>query len=302
MANAYPYYDSSLDEMELILAICDGLRPNINELKIPQVCKDLMKKCWNADPNKRPTAKELVENHMELWNNRSSEFWKQLREIEPKNSNLFQNTPYKIKPNTITTSKLIDTRKITELLSSKMSSLDLSKTVLDYYNYQSTELGFDIEMKSTEKDSYRTQELNFDIETSTSTQELTKRFRSLSMEEANQKETKSVKLKKITEELYSEPMEIDNDSSQNWTNIHLSFTSELTQSWTNLNFTCFQTQDWINAGFQPTDYNFCAWLRDNKHLTPEQVLNHENIQTLNQKFFIWWQEQQQTNIEIPPKS
>jgi hypothetical protein len=49
------------------------------------------------------------------------------------------------------------------------------------------------------------------------------------------------------------------------------------------------------------DAKFCAWLRDKKQLTVEQVLNHEDLEQLNQEFFTWWWEQQQSQIEQPPK-
>ena len=92
-----------------------------------------------------------------------------------------------------------------------------------------------------------------------------------------------------------------NLENQNWNNIYSTFTPQLIQSWTSNSFTYQQTQEWINIGLQPTDYNFCAWLRDNKNFTPEQVLNEGNLEQLNQEFFTYWQEQQQTNIEQPPK-
>ncbi|RIA80931.1 kinase-like domain-containing protein, partial [Glomus cerebriforme] len=43
-ASSYPYYELSHDEF-LAIKICQGLRPNIDELKIPQLLKDLIKKC-----------------------------------------------------------------------------------------------------------------------------------------------------------------------------------------------------------------------------------------------------------------
>src|SRR5688572_11628025 len=52
-----PYHDIAHDEF-LAAKICQGLRPTSN-YKIPQLILDIIKKCWNADPLKRPNANEL---------------------------------------------------------------------------------------------------------------------------------------------------------------------------------------------------------------------------------------------------
>ncbi|RGB30452.1 kinase-like domain-containing protein, partial [Rhizophagus diaphanus] len=44
----------------LSLEICEGLRPKIVEGTSPKYIR-LMKRCWDSDPNKRPTANELSE-------------------------------------------------------------------------------------------------------------------------------------------------------------------------------------------------------------------------------------------------
>jgi serine/threonine protein kinase len=43
LANAYPY--PKMDELELSLKVCQGLRPNIDKVPIPQLLKDLIKRC-----------------------------------------------------------------------------------------------------------------------------------------------------------------------------------------------------------------------------------------------------------------
>jgi serine/threonine protein kinase len=96
----------------------------------------------------------------------------------------------------------------------------------------------------------------------------------------------------------------ENSANQdNWTNINPNFTSELTHSWQNLNFTHSQTQDWINAGLQPTDYNFCAWLRDEVKIDAEQLLNEGSNEELRELFQEYenQQNQLQTQIQQPPK-
>jgi serine/threonine protein kinase len=45
LANSYPYVESNLYDIQLALAVCQGLRPDMDELKIPQLLKDLIKRC-----------------------------------------------------------------------------------------------------------------------------------------------------------------------------------------------------------------------------------------------------------------
>ena len=69
LANSYPYpnlkelypHPESDKEREEKFAVnvCSGLRPNIENLPVPQLLKDLIKKCWDADPAKRPTTSEI---------------------------------------------------------------------------------------------------------------------------------------------------------------------------------------------------------------------------------------------------
>ncbi|RIB25080.1 kinase-like domain-containing protein [Gigaspora rosea] len=50
--------------------VCDGLRPPVRENTA--ICyKDLMKKCWHAEPEKRPSANEVYEIFLEWQNNES---------------------------------------------------------------------------------------------------------------------------------------------------------------------------------------------------------------------------------------
>ncbi|RIB21613.1 kinase-like domain-containing protein, partial [Gigaspora rosea] len=53
-----PYYDIPHD-FNLATQICLGLRPEI-KCKVPQLLLDLMNKCLDAEPQNRPTAKELA--------------------------------------------------------------------------------------------------------------------------------------------------------------------------------------------------------------------------------------------------
>src|SRR5581483_1828134 len=52
-----PYHDIAHDELSAV-QICQGLRPKSN-YKVPQLILDIIQQCWDADPSKRPEAKEL---------------------------------------------------------------------------------------------------------------------------------------------------------------------------------------------------------------------------------------------------
>jgi hypothetical protein len=58
-----PFADCAHDEV-LVLNICKGIRPEINEKIAPKCYIDLMKKCWDSNPDNRPNSikvKELID-------------------------------------------------------------------------------------------------------------------------------------------------------------------------------------------------------------------------------------------------
>ncbi|GES80780.1 kinase-like domain-containing protein [Rhizophagus clarus] len=55
-----PFANCAHDET-LALNICNGIRPEINELEVPKSYIELMKKCWNSNPDDRPKAIEIKE-------------------------------------------------------------------------------------------------------------------------------------------------------------------------------------------------------------------------------------------------
>ncbi|POG61795.1 kinase-like domain-containing protein [Rhizophagus irregularis DAOM 181602=DAOM 197198] len=55
-----PFDDCAHDEF-LVLNICNKIRPEIiNELEAPKCYLDLMKKCWDSNPDNRPKATEIL--------------------------------------------------------------------------------------------------------------------------------------------------------------------------------------------------------------------------------------------------
>ncbi|POG72578.1 kinase-like domain-containing protein [Rhizophagus irregularis DAOM 181602=DAOM 197198] len=59
-----PFIDYAHDEV-LVLNICNGIRPEINEKITPKCYIDLMKRCWDLDPENRPNSNEIKE--MPIW-------------------------------------------------------------------------------------------------------------------------------------------------------------------------------------------------------------------------------------------
>jgi serine/threonine protein kinase len=103
VSELYPYSDSAHDEF-LALKICEGSRPKFNN-EVPSLILHLIKRCLDAKPSDRPTAKELskifqtwleelnkhindAENQTKLTN---SELIKQIKESEEINKNSSSN-------------------------------------------------------------------------------------------------------------------------------------------------------------------------------------------------------------------
>ena len=59
MTGRRPFWDRNHDT-DLIIEICDGLRPPI-VTNAPEGYIELMKECWQSDPNKRPTGNVIFE-------------------------------------------------------------------------------------------------------------------------------------------------------------------------------------------------------------------------------------------------
>jgi len=125
LANSYPYVDSNLDDIDLALKICQGHRPNIDEVPLPHELKDLIKKCWDAEPQKRPNTIKLADTighnyHENSWVGQirgkiNTSFYQQYQVIENEYNVFSQNTPYQIHPTVITTSRSISTQEIARL-------------------------------------------------------------------------------------------------------------------------------------------------------------------------------------------
>jgi serine/threonine protein kinase len=80
-----PFFNYAHDNV-LALNICNGIRPEINEKEAPKCYIDLMKRCWDSNPDNRPSAVE-IEELIELFyeskcSNKDVEIKKQIEEAE----------------------------------------------------------------------------------------------------------------------------------------------------------------------------------------------------------------------------
>ena len=55
-----PFANCAHDQY-LVLSICNGTTPEINEPEAPRCYIDLMKRCWDLNPDNRPKATEILE-------------------------------------------------------------------------------------------------------------------------------------------------------------------------------------------------------------------------------------------------
>src|SRR5204862_7049197 len=74
-----PFADCAHDQ-DLALSICNGIRPEITEKEAPKCYIDLMKKCWNPNPDNRPNAKE-IEDEIESFRYLSDEVKRQFDKV-----------------------------------------------------------------------------------------------------------------------------------------------------------------------------------------------------------------------------
>src|SRR6266540_4461012 len=131
-----PPFDDRAHDFQLALSISKGERPETFE-NTPQCYIDLMEKCWDVDPLKRPNASEIegiiynwldiIRNH-EKNNDIAMEFWKSEEKQTDILKNINDNIVIKSHPHAYHTSRLLYfTIKLNEVLEKENSDcLDCS--------------------------------------------------------------------------------------------------------------------------------------------------------------------------------
>ncbi|RIB24777.1 kinase-like domain-containing protein [Gigaspora rosea] len=103
VASELPPYYNIPHNYNLALQISQGYRPKIKENYTPQLISDLIKRCWDARPELRPTANELHEIFGSWYHDyddkkKFPELWKQIEMIEKsKDTDDFSNENDKVK-------------------------------------------------------------------------------------------------------------------------------------------------------------------------------------------------------------
>ncbi|CAJ0761237.1 16487_t:CDS:10 [Entrophospora sp. SA101] len=118
-------YKESPHDADLALKICQGLRPQF-QIKIPPLLENLIKRCWDANPMKRPAK---------VRSRKDTEFYRQYKEIEEYNQKLPEEIKfpkYKSHKGTVYTSRLLPTSEIANLLQLQEISSELKETVRGY--------------------------------------------------------------------------------------------------------------------------------------------------------------------------
>jgi serine/threonine protein kinase len=123
-----PYHNVAHDEF-LTIKICQGLRPNSTNYKIPQILFEIINKCWDANPLKRPKAVDLYNLLCGLYSDIYKKLTdptidKQIKEVDEINehSSYLSKSPllsagtlsYITHPQAIYTSRLLDFKNLPE--------------------------------------------------------------------------------------------------------------------------------------------------------------------------------------------
>ncbi|RHZ84549.1 hypothetical protein Glove_79g6 [Diversispora epigaea] len=122
---SYPPYYNIPHDVNLVIKICEGLKPEI-KCEIPQFLKEIMEKCWNFEPLNRPTAEELksqLEKYLSDDNEIRKQVNKQINVANKSNKNFIQYDPFKMHPEAIYTSRLVS--KLTKLESDEYGNSDI---------------------------------------------------------------------------------------------------------------------------------------------------------------------------------
>ncbi|POG73324.1 kinase-like domain-containing protein [Rhizophagus irregularis DAOM 181602=DAOM 197198] len=178
MTGRRPFWNR-VHDAELIIEICDGLRPPI-VTNAPEGYIELMKDCWNSDPNKRPEATDIY-NRINRINGYNCEI-KKSSEIGPVTTNnpgaIYKSRPLSDMIQSAMSTRSLRSQFITAEVGIKRKFEDnQTKTRFDEEKinkkirlienesnvYIKQEFELDIDINSIDDERYISQEIDFDI-------------------------------------------------------------------------------------------------------------------------------------------
>jgi serine/threonine protein kinase len=126
-----PFANHAHDEF-LAIDICRGVRPEINEPEAPKCYIDLMKKCWDLNPNNRPNITEISNSISSFYKPYLDDFileddiemqFKKAEEYRKANHLSIKNCQMITHPQAIYTSRLLNpfTKNLSECLDCKIT-------------------------------------------------------------------------------------------------------------------------------------------------------------------------------------
>ncbi|RIA89835.1 kinase-like domain-containing protein [Glomus cerebriforme] len=92
----------------LALNICNGIRPEINEPEAPKCYIDLMRKCWDSNPDNRPSAIEIEGLIDIFYNSCENQEFSKVEEYREANLLTIKNNQSITHPQAIYTSRLLN--------------------------------------------------------------------------------------------------------------------------------------------------------------------------------------------------
>jgi serine/threonine protein kinase len=129
-----PFANCAHDSV-LALNICNGIRPEINEQEAPKFYIDLMKNCWDPDPDKRPSAIEIEKLFHDFCCSTDKEIRKQIKKADEyrRTNFLFTGNSQSIHPQACYTSRLLN--QFTKELPKHDDTYNISAEVTDFTDF-----------------------------------------------------------------------------------------------------------------------------------------------------------------------
>ena len=106
-----PFSDRAHNEF-LVLGICNGERPKIDEKEAPECYINLMKRCWDSNPDNRPNSEEISKSIRKFYEEVGQ--FEEAEEYRINNLSSIENIQLAIHPQASYTSRLLNS--FTEIL------------------------------------------------------------------------------------------------------------------------------------------------------------------------------------------